>query len=74
MNVAEIVVLNQIFEEMESSSSESDDEDDLQVLTHLIEGVCDTESHAKIRGFIEDVVSQYSDVDVSVFCFKSCLT
>lgn len=71
MSLQEVVLLSQLFEEMDSSSSEddNDDDDDLLFLAHLMEEVCETETHAKIRRYIDDVVSQYSDFDVSTIIF-----
>lgn len=50
---------------MDSSSSE-DDDDDIHLLAHLFKEVCDMEANAKIRGYIDEIVSQYSEYDVII--------
>lgn len=52
-------------EAMDSSSS-SEDDDELLFLESILNEVCDTETHAKIRNYVDNVVSLYSDADVSI--------
>lgn len=69
MDYEDIIVIMNSIEAMDSSSSSSssdDDEEDLLFIASLVEEVCDTESHAKIRNYVDNVVSEYSDGDVSV--------
>lgn len=61
-----IIVVNRYLEEMDTSSS-SEEDDDLIFLESIINEVCSKEFHAKIRKYVDDVVSQYSDADVSNF-------
>lgn len=60
------IILTRIVEAMDSSSS-SDEDDDLLFLQSIIDEVCATERHAKITTYVEEVVSNYSDADVSFF-------
>lgn len=64
MSEPQTIAIIELLEAMDSSSS-SDDEDNLLFLAKIFDEVCDTESHAKIRNYIENVVSEYSDADVS---------
>lgn len=64
MDPQNVIALVEILEAMDSSSSSEDDE---LVLASTINAVCQTETHAKIRDYVDNVVSEYLDHDVSRF-------
>lgn len=63
MDPATIIALMATIEDMDSSSSSDDDE---MFLISLVDEVCKTETHAKIRDYVDNVVLEYSDIDVSI--------
>lgn len=69
MDPRDEIVLMEALEETDSSTSSEDDEDELLMLASIANELCDTETHAKIRGYIDDVVTEYSDDDVSIYTY-----
>lgn len=77
MDPQEIFVVAQAIEAMDSTSSSSeyedddelDDLDDILLLQSIYADIIETESHAKIRNYVDEVVSLYSDTDVSIYAF-----
>lgn len=70
MDPQKIFLIEQVLEGMDSSSSSSDNYDDdledLLLLKEISNELCDFENHAKIRNYVDNVVSLYSDAAVSI--------
>lgn len=66
MDPNDLIFVTRYLEAMDSSSS-SEEDDDLIFLQSVVNEVCATEFHAKIRRYVDEVVSYYSDNDVSNF-------
>lgn len=62
-DIAKKIAVLQLLEDLEDSSSSSEDEVDVLLLS-VIADELQMETHAKIRDYVDEVVAKYSEKDV----------